>query len=178
MEESENISVWNINNMVLRIIPREHNLIAFEEIEISTLAMADCHRTAPGHFSVLPSWIFDDERFICIKEIIIHPWWEQNPIFSPFLLFLLHRPQAPTPVKARPLPFLSRDCLRGAFALCDALVDDVFVENERENANVRNTRSAASVSPLRGDIERFRCENASSDEIGHAKTTKGRIDDL
>jgi hypothetical protein len=25
MEENENISIWNINNMALGIIPREHN---------------------------------------------------------------------------------------------------------------------------------------------------------
>jgi hypothetical protein len=36
MEENEKISVSNINNIVLRVIPREHNLIFFEEIEIST----------------------------------------------------------------------------------------------------------------------------------------------
>jgi hypothetical protein len=35
MEESENIDIWNINNMVVRIIGREHNVILFEEIEIS-----------------------------------------------------------------------------------------------------------------------------------------------
>jgi hypothetical protein len=27
MEENESISIWNINNMILRIILREHNLI-------------------------------------------------------------------------------------------------------------------------------------------------------
>jgi hypothetical protein len=127
---------------------------------------------------VFKDWIFDEERFICIKEIFIHPWSEQNPIFSPFLIFMLHGPQAPTPMKARPLPFLSRDCLRGAFALCYALVDDVFVQNERESVNVRNTRSAASVSPLGGDVERCLCENAPGDKIGHANTMKGRITDL
>jgi hypothetical protein len=33
MEENENISIWNINNMVLQIIPREHNLIFIGEQE-------------------------------------------------------------------------------------------------------------------------------------------------
>jgi hypothetical protein len=31
MEENENISIWNINNMVLPIIPREQNLIFIGE---------------------------------------------------------------------------------------------------------------------------------------------------
>jgi hypothetical protein len=97
---------------------------------------------------VLKDWIFDNERFICTKEVVTHPWSEQNPIFRQFLLFLLHGPQAPTPVKARPLPFLSRDYLQGAFTLCDAPVDDVFAENKRESVNVRNTHSTASSAHL------------------------------
>jgi hypothetical protein len=66
-EENKNISIWNINNMVLRIIPRDHNLIFISEQEKCGDQMWDvpvglsCRSLVARIISLLGNWIFNED---------------------------------------------------------------------------------------------------------------------
>jgi hypothetical protein len=64
------------------------------------------------------------------------------------------------------------------FVLCDPLVDDGFVEDEREKVNLRGASWGAFADALGAGMERCGAEDAPSDEIGVVEATNGPISDF